>query len=104
MADLDGPYDVPCGSDGDDAAAADNTDQEAATSDADLAFKLSALALLRRESGSLTQAEEYQRRALALAERVHGPDHASVAASVSNLACIIQKFGNLGEAEKLHRR
>ena len=35
MADLDGPYDVPCG-DGDDAAAADNTDQEAATSDADL--------------------------------------------------------------------
>ena len=35
MADLDGPYDVPCG-DGDDAAAADNTDQEAATTDADL--------------------------------------------------------------------
>ena len=37
MADLDGPYDVPCGSgDGDDAAAADTTDQEAATTDADL--------------------------------------------------------------------
>ena len=36
MADLDGPYDVPCGDGDDDAAAADNTDQEAATSDADL--------------------------------------------------------------------
>ena len=35
MADLDGPYDVPTG-DGDDAAAADTTDQEAATTDADL--------------------------------------------------------------------
>ena len=36
MADLDGPYDVPCG-DGDDAAAADKVDdQEAATTDADL--------------------------------------------------------------------
>ena len=36
MADLDGPYDVPCGDGDDDAAAADNTDQEAATTDADL--------------------------------------------------------------------
>ena len=36
MADLDGPYDVPCGDGGDDAAAADTTDQEAATNDADL--------------------------------------------------------------------
>ena len=36
MADLDGPYDVPCGDGDDDAASADNTDQEAATSDADL--------------------------------------------------------------------
>ena len=35
MADLDGPYDVPI-ADGDDAAAAHNTDQEAATTDADL--------------------------------------------------------------------
>ena len=35
MADLDGPYDVPSG-DGDDAAAADTTDHEAATTDADL--------------------------------------------------------------------
>ena len=35
MADLDGPYDVPSGDD-DGAAAADTTDREAATTDADL--------------------------------------------------------------------
>ena len=78
--------------------------QSGTLDDADLAGKLSSLALLRRECGSLDEAEEYQRRALALAERVYGPDHASYAACVSNLACIIQKFGKLDEAEVLHRR
>jgi Flp pilus assembly protein TadD len=54
--------------------------------------------------GRPTEAEPLHRRALALRERVLGPDHPDVAQSISNLAVVLAALGRPAEAEPLHRR
>ena len=44
------------------------------------------------------------RRALAIAEGSYGPDHPDVAATLNNLAGLLQDTNRLGEAEPLMRR
>jgi tetratricopeptide (TPR) repeat protein len=50
------------------------------------------------------QAEPVQRRVIAIAERILGPDHSSVATCINNLAQLLQDTNRLAEAEPLMRR
>ena len=51
-----------------------------------LAATLYSLAILRRQQGDLPQATQLYRRALAIRERVEGPNHPDVATTLNNLA------------------
>src|SRR5205085_2128669 len=44
------------------------------------------------------------RRALAIDEKAHGPDHADVAIDLNNLAVLYDAQGKYAQAEPLHRR
>ena len=50
------------------------------------------------------QAEAMQRRALALRQQTHGPEHAEVAESLSDLGEVLEQRGTLAEAENLYRQ
>jgi tetratricopeptide (TPR) repeat protein len=54
--------------------------------------------------GKYDEAELLYRRALAIREKVLGPDHPDVAASLNNLATLLDKQGKYDEAEPLYRR
>jgi tetratricopeptide (TPR) repeat protein len=54
--------------------------------------------------GDYTGAQPAYQRALALSERVLGPDHPDVAMSLNNLALLYRAQGRYGEAEPLHQR
>jgi esterase/lipase superfamily enzyme/Flp pilus assembly protein TadD len=57
-----------------------------------------------RRSGKYSEAIDLAERALALSERLHGPDHSLVAISLTNLAALYQSQGRLAEAEPLYKR
>jgi tetratricopeptide (TPR) repeat protein len=54
--------------------------------------------------GSSLAAERFLRRAIAAAERVHGPDHPGLAVSLDQLAALYQATGRWAEAEPLLKR
>jgi tetratricopeptide (TPR) repeat protein len=54
--------------------------------------------------GSSLAAERLLRRAIAAAERVHGPDHPGLAVSLDQLAALYQATGRWAEAEPLLER
>ncbi|MFM8476388.1 MAG: tetratricopeptide repeat protein, partial [Planctomycetaceae bacterium] len=62
------------------------------------------MSLLLRETNRLTEAEPLSRRALQMHERSRGPDHASVASCLNNLAELLRSTNRLAEAEPLYRR
>ncbi|MCI1185890.1 tetratricopeptide repeat protein [Hymenobacter sp. DH14] len=57
-----------------------------------------------RTSGLFTEAESLLRRALAITEKISGPEHPSVAVGLSNLALLLQDTNQLAEADSLLRR
>jgi tetratricopeptide (TPR) repeat protein len=56
------------------------------------------------QTGRLEEAEPLRRRALAINEKVLGPDHRNVAEFLKDLALLLQSNGRLAEAEPLVRR
>jgi tetratricopeptide (TPR) repeat protein len=62
------------------------------------------LGLYLKSRVQLRAAEPLFRRALALNERKHGPDHPNSASCLNNLALLLKDTNRLGEAEPLFRR
>jgi tetratricopeptide (TPR) repeat protein len=62
------------------------------------------LALLDLDSGRFQQAQQYAERALAIRERLHGPDALETATTLSILSQTIQAQGDYAGAEALCRR
>ena len=60
--------------------------------------------VLLRAMNQPEEAEALLRRALAIDERILGPDHPAVARDLVNLAVLLQDGGRLAEAEALVRR
>jgi CHAT domain-containing protein/tetratricopeptide (TPR) repeat protein len=56
------------------------------------------------QAGKYAEATDIAQRALALAERRFGPDHARVAAALNNLAALYDDQGRYAEAEPLYKR
>jgi tetratricopeptide (TPR) repeat protein len=69
-----------------------------------VATALNNLGLLYYAQGRYQEAEPLYRRALALREKVLGPDHPDVATSLNNLAGLYDTQGRYKEAEPLYRR
>jgi tetratricopeptide (TPR) repeat protein len=65
---------------------------------------LNSQALALQSKGDLAGAEPLFRAALALAERVLGPDHPDTAGSLNNLAGLLEAQGDYGGAEAAYRR
>jgi tetratricopeptide (TPR) repeat protein len=65
---------------------------------------LNNLAGLYHARGRYADAEPFYQRALAIRERVLGPDHPDVALSLNNLAVLYDAQGRYAEAEPLYRR
>src|SRR2546425_9100205 len=57
-----------------------------------------------RSAGKFSQAAPLVQRALAIRERILGPEHPDVAASLDNLAGLYRDQGKYAEAEPLYRR
>jgi tetratricopeptide (TPR) repeat protein len=62
------------------------------------------LATLLQDTNRLAEAEPLMRRALAIDEQSHGPDHPNVARDLNNLAQLLKDTNRLAEAEPLMRR
>ncbi|HND22504.1 MAG TPA: tetratricopeptide repeat protein, partial [Acidobacteriota bacterium] len=62
---------------------------------------LNELAELYRDQGNLPKAESLHQRALAIREKVFGPDHIAVARSLNNLGLLYRDKGDFGKAEQL---
>ena len=56
------------------------------------------------QAGKYSKAFPVAQRALALAERLHGPDHPDVATALNNLAFLYQAQGRYADAEPLFKR
>jgi CHAT domain-containing protein/tetratricopeptide (TPR) repeat protein len=56
------------------------------------------------EAGKLSEAEPIALRAVALAERLHGPDHLQVGTALNNLGLLYRAQGRYAEAEPLYLR
>ena len=69
-----------------------------------MARDLTNLAELLRETNRPSEAEPLSRRALAIYEKIFGPDHPEVALNLNNLAALLQDTNRLVEAEPLYRR
>jgi tetratricopeptide (TPR) repeat protein len=67
-------------------------------------FLMNQLGLYLLERALFTRAETSIRRALAIDERIYGPDHPEVASFLNNLAQLLKATNQLGEAEPLMRR
>ena len=65
---------------------------------------LNNLAELYREQGKYEEAEPLYRRAIAIGEKVLGPEHPRLAIWLNNLALLYLALGKYGEAEPLYRR
>ncbi len=70
----------------------------------DIAEHVEALAALLRDTNRSAQAEPLHRRAIALTQAAHGPDHPRVAAALNDLAILLHYSNRLAEAELLYRR
>ena len=64
----------------------------------------SACCLLYKSQGRYEAAEPLYQRALAIREKVLGPDHPSVATSLDNLALLYKSQGRYETAEPLYKR
>jgi tetratricopeptide (TPR) repeat protein len=62
------------------------------------------LALLYQSQGHYAEAEPLYKRALAIAEKVPGPEHPNVAAGLNNLAGLYHNQGRNTEAKPLYKR
>ena len=60
--------------------------------------------LLRHRQGRYAEAERAYRLAMAIRERIHGPDHATVAIILNNLALTLHSLARLDEAEPMFGR
>ena len=70
----------------------------------DLAQSLNTLACLLDAQGRLDEAEPLYQRALAIEEKVRGPEHPSVAALLDNLAALHHAQDHFARAETYYRR
>lgn len=59
---------------------------------------------LNQQRGSYDEAEALQRRSLEIRERLFGPDHVDVAASLQGVADVFENRGRYAEAGELYRR
>jgi tetratricopeptide (TPR) repeat protein len=73
-------------------------------SDARLARSLNNLAAAYAAQGDYAKAEPLYRQALALLEKVRGPDHADVATCLENYAALLRQTNRPAEAEQLEQR
>jgi tetratricopeptide (TPR) repeat protein len=62
------------------------------------------LAILRRQQGNLTEAEDLYQQALAIRERKQGPTHPDVAVVLNNLAAVYAAEGKYDAAQPLLER
>ena len=69
-----------------------------------MATSLNNLALLYHAQGRYAEAEPLYQRALAIREKVLGPEHPHVATSLENYAALLKKMGRGAEAEPLEAR
>jgi len=69
-----------------------------------IASTLYNLAILRRQQGSLAEAERLYRRALAIREQEQGPTHPDVAVILNNLAALQVAEGHYEDAQPLLER
>ncbi len=69
-----------------------------------LATSLNNLAELYRAQGKYEQAEPLYQRALAIAEKVLGPEHSQVATVLENCAALLHKLNRDAEAERMEAR
>ncbi|WP_172437642.1 tetratricopeptide repeat protein [Acidithiobacillus marinus] len=74
------------------------------TEDAEAADAANSLAFLFHSQGLYALAEPLYQRALAISEKVLGPEHPDTAASLNNLAMLYDAQGRLNEAEPLYQR
>jgi len=65
---------------------------------------LNQLGLLLKAKARHREAEPLYRRALAIDEASHGPDHPDVASGLNNVALLLRETNRLKEAEPLYRR
>ncbi len=65
---------------------------------------LNELALFKMERADWRQAEPLMRRALAITEKIYGPDHPNVATALNNLAQLLGDTNRFAEAEPMMRR
>jgi tetratricopeptide (TPR) repeat protein len=70
----------------------------------DVANSLNNLADLYRQQGRYADAEEFNKRALAIWEKALGPDHLDVANSLNNLARIYLAGGQVDRAQPASTR
>ena len=70
----------------------------------EVAVNLNNLAALRHARGDAAGAGRLYRRALALKEKLLGPDHPDVALTLNNLAVLCKSQGEHAEAAALYRR
>jgi hypothetical protein len=64
---------------------------------------MNSLAIVLDEEGRYAEAEKLDRETLDIRRRVLGPEHPDTATSTYNLACILAREGNRGEALSLLR-
>src|SRR5215470_2780458 len=72
--------------------------------DLDTATSLNNLAVLLSAKGDYAGAERLYRRALAIREKVLGPEHPDTAESLNGLAAVLYSKGDYTGAEALYRR
>ena len=84
--------------------AADLMGQRLARRHSDVADSLSSLAVLYYNQGQYAKAEPLYHRALAIREKVLGPEHLDVANNLNNLAGLYYNQGQYPKAELLMRR
>ncbi len=78
--------------------------EQKGTEDLALASTLYNLAIIRRQEGALTEAEQLYSRALAIHERQQGPEHPDIAMVLNNLAAVEAAQGNYDAAQPLLER
>ena len=70
----------------------------------EIAVNLNNLAALYNRTGRAAEAEPLYARALALKEKLLGPEHPDVAVTLNNLAVLLKALGRRDEAAEAYRR
>jgi tetratricopeptide (TPR) repeat protein len=70
----------------------------------EVAITLNNLAAAFQRKGELLEAERRFRRALAIKEKILGPEHPAIAPTLNNLAVVRRQQGEYSEAEAIYRR